>query len=92
VVKVTADGVRMFENGAWGTFHTASSKTSREVFNSLRRVPEEERLVPAETAKKFAKDTNTCLMCGKPLSDDMSVRRGYGPSCATKVGHLRAAW
>lgn len=27
-----------------------------------------------------------CLRCGKPLSDPKSMKRGYGPVCAKKLG------
>lgn len=45
--------------------------------------------VTAEQAAQFGKLTNTCIFCGRHLTDDRegrSVEVGYGPVCAEKHG------
>jgi hypothetical protein len=38
--------------------------------------------IKTETAKRLANEVR-CIICGKPLSDEISRRRGIGPTCRT---------
>jgi hypothetical protein len=39
--------------------------------------------IKTETAKRLANEVR-CIVCGKPLSDEISRRRGIGPTCLGK--------
>lgn len=41
---------------------------------------------PKAAAVKFGRLTQCCSMCGKRLSDPKSVKNGFGPICAARVG------
>ena len=43
-------------------------------------------LMTKEEAAKFGALYNHCANCGKILSDEESVARGYGPVCASNMG------
>jgi hypothetical protein len=55
--------------------------------------PGEENLTPDEAVllmrlvKVAAAIQVHCQRCGRPLSDELSVRRGYGPDCWAKGDH-----
>jgi hypothetical protein len=40
---------------------------------------------PYITAKGRAKRGDYCRACGKPLKDEVSKQRGYGPECWIKI-------
>ena len=39
---------------------------------------------PAKVASAYGKQTGSCCFCARELTDDRSVRVGYGPICADK--------
>ena len=41
---------------------------------------------PEATAKAYGKLTSNCSFCGKELSDERSIRAGWGPTCAENFG------
>lgn len=41
---------------------------------------------PAEAMAAYGRLTGTCGRCSRPLEDEVSVARGIGPVCATKMG------
>jgi hypothetical protein len=41
---------------------------------------------PVETLQSLGTASGTCLVCGKPLKDDVSKNRGMGPKCAKDNG------
>lgn len=41
---------------------------------------------PAAVALEYGRMTGNCCFCSKPLTDDISVVVGYGPTCAKKWG------
>jgi hypothetical protein len=43
------------------------------------------RTIPSSIMRDYAEVHTSCLLCGKPLSDPSSLRRGYGTDCETRV-------
>lgn len=58
----------------------------KELLKTLESMAPEARKVPANVAAAYGHATGKCLMCSKPLSDTASLSRGYGRSCANKLG------
>lgn len=69
----------------WGRTMTCEVGPGREVVDSLRALPRDDRAVTKAVAARFGTATGKCLMCHKPLVDSTSVTRGYGPDCASKL-------
>lgn len=42
--------------------------------------------ITAEEAARFGHLTGTCVYCQRRLTDERSIRVGYGPTCATNYG------
>lgn len=42
---------------------------------------------PAAASKEYGRITGHCGVCGAPLENPESVKRGIGPVCATKMGY-----
>jgi Family of unknown function (DUF6011) len=40
----------------------------------------------AEAIEQELAATGRCRICGRPLSDPVSVERGVGPDCAARLG------
>lgn len=62
-----------------------SSTRGKYILDLVQKTPLSERRITRETARIYAGRTGRCLQCGKSLTDSTSLRRGYGPKCASKV-------
>ena len=93
IIKITYDAqglpstVRVCSpnNGQWTRSMTVRAGVGKEVLKDVLRIPPQSRTVPAHMAQRYGAATETCLLCGKPLSDGASLRRGFGDDCARKV-------
>lgn len=75
-----------WQRGRWGRSMIVAGGPGRELLKSLESATPDARKVPANVAAAYGHATGKCLMCSKPLSDAASLSRGYGRSCATKLG------
>lgn len=73
-------------NKAWSRSMSVRAGHGRETLNSLEMLPPTDRRVPEHVAAAYGHATGSCLMCGRGLTDEASMSRGYGPGCASKLG------
>lgn len=59
-----------------------SNSADQDVVEILKRFAS----APAETAAQYGKLTGNCCFCGRKLSDEKSLKNGYGPVCAVNYG------
>lgn len=70
----------------WGRVTVVASPSGKALLVKAKETPAEERKIPQDTARAYAKASRgSCLLCGRSLSDPVSQARGYGSDCATKV-------
>lgn len=70
----------------WGRSMIVAGGPGKALLTELERADPSLRKVPANVAAAYGHATGKCLMCSKPLSDTASLSRGYGRSCASKLG------
>lgn len=70
----------------WGPTMSVQAGRGKKLYEAARETPLNLRKVPRDVASGYGGETGSCLMCGKPLKDAASSRRGYGPDCASKIG------
>lgn len=75
-----------WQRGRWGRSMIVAGGPGKELLKTLESMAPEARKVPANVAAAYGHATGKCLMCSKPLSDTASLSRGYGRSCANKLG------
>lgn len=75
-----------WQRGRWGRSMIVAGGPGKELLKKLESVAPDARKVPANVAAAYGHATGKCLMCSKPLSDAASLSRGYGRSCAQKLG------
>lgn len=75
-----------WQRGRWGRSMIVAGGPGKELLKKLESATPAERKVPATVAAAYGHATGKCLMCSKPLSDAVSLSRGYGRSCANKLG------
>lgn len=76
--------VDVLNNNEWASTHAVAGGIGRELPESAKSIHPFSRVIPADTAQLFAQAHGSCIACGKPLTDDVSVSRGYGADCAKK--------
>ena len=75
-----------WQRGRWGRSMIVAGGPGKELLKKLESATPDERKVPSSVAAAYGHATGKCLMCSKPLSDAASLSRGYGRSCANKLG------
>ncbi len=77
----------------WGRDMALVAGRGKELLEDAKATPRDMRDVPARAMSTFAAASKersrdgvaSCMLCSRPLKDNYSVTRGYGPECADKV-------
>lgn len=64
--------------------HSLSETNRRNIWFEMQAF----RADPLKTCIAFGKETITCAICNRPLTDPTSIERGIGPECYKKVTHF----
>lgn len=78
---IKADGIYMGKISPEGCFSPAS-QCPQQVKDYLRDFSEN----PEVVAGKYGRETGNCCFCSRDLTDERSVKVGYGPICASTFG------
>lgn len=70
---------------AWSRSMSVAAGEGALILKRLLAMSPEGRRVSARAAASYGIASGTCLMCSRPLSDETSLKRGYGPDCARKL-------
>ena len=70
----------------WGEELGVNHGIGKSILNEVEAVPPQQREIPRHAAETYGKCTNSCALCGRPLTDDMSRSRGVGSKCASGKG------
>lgn len=80
----TPTTVEVLREGARVSTHTVTAGIGRELLDSARRMHPSSRAIPVSIGREYARSNGSCIACGKPLTDRVSLERGYGDTCASK--------
>lgn len=69
----------------WGRSMTVTAGQGKDIIDTLFTTPPEARKVPVAVAAEYGQATGVCVMCGRALSSESSLRAGYGPGCRGKM-------
>ncbi len=75
-----------WQRGRWGRSMIVAGGPGKQLLTKMESTSPDARKVPPAVAAAYGHATGKCLMCSKPLSDTASLSRGYGRSCANKLG------
>lgn len=62
------------------------SKGHWDYVKGMMNVLNDSYLISLAEARKFGKDHGFCMVCGRTLTDPISVQAGIGPICAERFG------
>jgi hypothetical protein len=77
--------VETLRGAKWSFSRSVAAGEGKRLLSVASRTHPYARAVSPEVAKDYASVTKSCLLCAMPLSDAISVLRGYGPDCASRI-------
>lgn len=76
----------LWRDKRWGEELNVNRGIGKSILNEVEALPPQQREIPRHAAETYGKCTNSCALCGRPLTDDTSRSRGVGSKCASGKG------